>query len=110
MLRRSLVITLPPLERSKRRKEKEMLAEFDRLRPCLLGALCTAALVVSLRNADSVRLGRRCAWPDFAADVVAAEPALPWEPGHFLEAYSENQRMSASSPSTWTGCPRRFST
>jgi len=92
LLSRSLVITLPPLKPAQRRQEKEMLAAFERLRPRLLGALCTA-VSASLANAGKVSLKEAPRMADFAADVAAAEPALPWEPGRFLTAYSENERM-----------------
>ena len=92
LLSRSLVLTLPPLKPAQRRQEKVMLAEFEDLRPRLLGALCTAASA-SLANAGKVKLKEAPRMADFAADVVAAEAALPWEPGRFLEAYAENARM-----------------
>jgi hypothetical protein len=31
---------------------------------------------------------------DFARWVVAAEPALPWEPGGFMEAYTANREAA----------------
>jgi hypothetical protein len=92
LVSRSLFVNLPPLEPEQRREEKEMLAEFELLRPRLLGALCTA-VSASLANAGKVRLKEAPRMADFAADVVAAEPALPWERGRFLAAYAENERM-----------------
>jgi hypothetical protein len=34
---------------------------------------------------------------DFAEWVVAAEPALPWPPGRFMEAYTRNRDEAATS-------------
>ena len=38
-----------------------------------------------------VKLARLPSMADFATWVVAAEPALPWEPGTFLAAYTRNR-------------------
>jgi hypothetical protein len=82
---------LPPIPEEKRRQEREMLAAFEALRPRLLGALCTA-VSTALRRLPEVRLEKHPRMADFAAWVVAAEPALPWEAGRFLAAYDANQR------------------
>jgi hypothetical protein len=86
---RSLVITLAPILPERRRPERDVLAEFERARPRVLGALLDAA-VEALRNVDGVQLNGYPRMADFARWVVAGEPALPWRRGAFLDAMQRN--------------------
>jgi len=49
------------------------------------------AVAMALKNIDAVQLHEMPRMADFAKWVVAAEPALPWNPGEILEAYKENR-------------------
>ena len=60
----------------------------------MLGALCDA-VSTALRRLPEVKLDDPPRMADFAAWVVAAEPALPWKAGQFLAAYAAN-RAAAS--------------
>jgi hypothetical protein len=91
LLSRSLVITLPPIEAEKRLTEREIGAAVAKVRPRILGALYDA-VACALRRLPEVRLASPPRMADFAAWVVAAEPALPWEAGRFLAAYGASQR------------------
>lgn len=84
---RSIVIKLAPIER--RTTERDFRRDVEAALPGALTGLLDA-LVVGLRELDttptpSVRMA------DFARLIAAAEPALPWRKGAFLEAYSANR-------------------
>ena len=90
LLDRAIVLTLPILPDNTRRPEDEIDAEFEKMRPGLLGALLTA-VSCALRNVASVKLAAYPRMADFAKWVTAAEPALPWAAGEFLAAYRANR-------------------
>lgn len=91
LLSRSIALTMPTIEPGKRRTEAGLTAEFERARPRILGALCDA-VSVALRRLPDVHLESPPRMSDFATWIVAAEPALPWEAGRFLEAYAANRK------------------
>ncbi len=93
LLDRSLVLTLQAIPEDQRMTAEEMEQAFQAKRPRLLGAIFDA-VSCGLRNHSSVRLEKLPRMADFAQWVVAAEPALPWEPGAFLEAYAGNRAES----------------
>jgi hypothetical protein len=87
---RSLVIELPPIPPDKKRTEREFYRELESARPQVLGALLDA-VSAALRNLDKVELEELPRMADFAVWLAAAEEALPWEPGAFIEAYAGNR-------------------
>jgi hypothetical protein len=91
LIDRSIIITLPFIRDDKRREEKELWPEFEALRPRILGALCDA-VSCALRNFENTKLDRLPRMADFARWVTAAEPALPWGCGEFMEAYVSNRK------------------
>jgi hypothetical protein len=96
LLDRAIVLELPPMSDHKRRTEQELFARFTEAWPRILAALLDA-LVVGLRNLPSTKLNSPPRMADFATLVVAAEPALPWASGGFLEAYGANRRDAMES-------------
>src|SRR5215213_1019533 len=86
LLDRSVMITLPSIAKDQRRPEKHLWRDFEQARPAILDAVSTA-----LANEGTVTLDGHPRMADFAEWIVAAEPALPWEPGVFLMAYAGNQ-------------------
>ena len=90
LLDRLIHANLPRIPDEERRPEAEFWAEFDRVRPRLYGALLDAA-VCALRNVADVHLDRHPRMADAARWVTAAEPALGWEHGTFLDAYLRNR-------------------
>jgi hypothetical protein len=90
LVSRSVFVTLPPIPESRRRDESTFWAEFEQARPQVLGALLDA-VSIALRNELTVQLDRLPRMADFAKWVVAAEPALPWEPGTFIKVYAGNR-------------------
>jgi hypothetical protein len=91
LLERAIVLRLPTIPDDKRRTEKDLLDEFARAKPLILGALLDA-VATGLKNRGSVRLSRLPRMADFALWVTACEPALGWNEGAFLEAYCANLR------------------
>lgn len=91
---RCLRVLFPePLEDcGKAQDERTLWAEFEAVRPRIFGALLDA-VSCALRRWDEVQGVRLPRMADFARWVLAAEPALPWEPGTFLAVYG-GQRAS----------------
>lgn len=87
LLDRSLIVNLPTIPETQRKREDEFWQEFKKARPFLLGALYDA-IQIALANRNLVVLDKLPRMADFAAWVVAAEPALPWDSGGFIAAYS----------------------
>jgi hypothetical protein len=90
---RSILLTLPRIGDNDYRTESRFWAEFEAARARLLGALLDV-LSMALRQEDKVRLEQPGRMADFATWVVAGEPALPWEAGRFLRAYSANRKSA----------------
>jgi putative DNA primase/helicase len=91
LLSRSLVLSLPPLDSGK--SESEFWREFDGAAPRILGALLDA-MVLGLRDIDSVRATTGIRLIDITRFMTAAEPALGWNVGTFEGAYRKNQLES----------------
>jgi hypothetical protein len=89
MISRSIIITLPVIPGHKRQEEKDLWRGFEAARPRILGALCDA-VSAALANLENTKLSQKPRMADFAKWVTAAESALPWEPGAFMEAYTGN--------------------
>jgi putative DNA primase/helicase len=88
---RAVTIHLRAIAENERRPEDELLADFEKARPRILGALLDA-VSRAIGNIDTVKLDRVPRMADFVKWIVAAEPGLGWEPGAFLTAYGENRR------------------
>jgi hypothetical protein len=91
---RSIIINLPQIDDEDRIPEDELWSKFKKSHPQLLGALCDA-VSEALRNVKNTKLSRYPRMADFVKWVVAAEPALPWNKGKFLEYYENNRNESA---------------
>ena len=59
--------------------------------PAIRSRSTLRCLVAALRNYENVHLDRSPRMADFAKWVVAAEPALPWERGRFMQEYEKNR-------------------
>lgn len=90
LLDRALILYLPSIPEDRRRAEDEMKAEFEQVRPRILGALLDA-VSVALRNIDTVRLANSPRLADFAKWATAAEPGLGLGAGAFHAAYAGNR-------------------
>ena len=90
LMERSLIIHLPLIKETAREPESAFWKRFDTALPGILGGLCDA-LSCAIKNQHSVELARKPRMADFALWVTAAESALEWKPGTFMQAYSANQ-------------------
>ena len=90
LLDRSVLVYLPAIPEDRRLPERNFNSQFEEARPRILGALLD---VVSgaIRNLGTADLSSVPRMADFAEWVCAAESALGWEPGTFLEIYRANR-------------------
>jgi hypothetical protein len=93
LLERSLLLNLPTIPESRRRTEEDHWRAFEEARPRILGALLDV-VSAAMRNLPSVRLDGLPRMADFAKWVAAAESALGWERGAFLQAYRGNVKAA----------------
>jgi hypothetical protein len=90
LLDRSITLTLPVIPDAHRREEDDLWQRFRELQPRVLGALLDA-VAGAMANKGKVRLTSKPRMADFAAWVVAAEPALGWSSGAFMASYLDNR-------------------
>ncbi len=88
---RSLIVNLPGIPDSKRRTEDQLWLEFEAARPRIIGALCDA-VSMALRNANTLSIPALPRMADFASWVMAAESALPWSAGAFLDTFQRSRK------------------
>jgi hypothetical protein len=90
LLDRSLIITLPEIPENKRKAKEVFWEAFEEARPKILGAFLDA-VAVGLARLPETKLDKLPRMADFARWVSAAEPALPWPIGGFMEAYDDSR-------------------
>jgi putative DNA primase/helicase len=93
---RAVTIHLKTITEEQRWPEDEMLPALDRARPEILGALLDA-VSRALRDIGEVKLLRVPRMADFTKWITAAESALGWDAGAFVDAYRENRRDATES-------------
>lgn len=93
LLNRTMMVTLSPPDTY--RTEEEMDSLFESLHPQLLGSLLSV-VAYALKHRHTVQLEHPPRMADFAKWVVAAEPILSWQPGAFMEAFTDNQDNATS--------------
>ncbi len=86
---RSIFVLLESIPEDARRPKKDVMREFERSRPGILGALLTA-LSHGLRTAPEGGLDKLPRMADFAKWATACEGAF-WCPGTFMNAYTANR-------------------
>lgn len=90
LAQRSIVIALSSIDDRQRRDEATFWAEFEQVRPSILGALLDA-VSGALRRLPDTHLARMPRMSDFARWIVAAAPDLGFTPEAFLSAYERNR-------------------
>ncbi len=90
LLDRSLIVTLPHIPEEERKLEAKLWQDFERTRPSILGALFEA-VSGALGTVQDVRLEGLPRMADFAVWATAAESALGWKSGSFLQSYVGNR-------------------
>jgi TubC N-terminal docking domain len=95
LLDRAIIVSVPPLDESKRRLEREFWKDFDHVHPSLLGTLCDAACLalaeVKSLEMPTVRMS------DFALFVARGESKLGLKRRAFINAYEANRREANES-------------
>jgi hypothetical protein len=86
---RSIFLSLQEIPERKRKASQKLMAEFERARPKILGALLTA-LSCGLKNLPAVKIDRLPRMADFAIWSIACELAL-WPAGTFMHAHDANR-------------------
>lgn len=90
LLDRSLLVELPPIGESDRKPEDQLLADFEKARPSLLGVLLDG-VVGGLRNSEALRAKVKTLprMADFALFAAAAMRAWGLKSETFLDGYTE---------------------
>ncbi len=92
---RSLIVTLAPLSAGTRKREADLVEGLTAAAPRILGALLSA-LAAGMAGQRNVVLEDVPRLADFAHFVTAAESALGWPEGAYMETYLANRRDAAS--------------
>lgn len=93
LIDRSVIIHLPAIPPEKRKPEKEVWAEFELIRPSVLGSLLDA-VSHALRNIDMTWLEQLPRMADFALWATAAEEGLGLDAGAFISAFMGNRESA----------------
>jgi hypothetical protein len=91
LLDRALILTLEAIPDANRKLDAEYRAEFERLRPSLMGALFDA-LAGTMATVDAIRLEALPRMADFARWGCAASRALGFAEQEFMDAFAANVR------------------
>jgi hypothetical protein len=89
-LDRSIFIELQHIDDEDRRKEEELIAEFERIRPKLMGYIFDV-LVKAMQIKPKLRLTRLSRMADFTEWGEAISQAIGYQEMSFIEAYQENR-------------------
>ena len=92
LLDRGLIIQLSKISKDKRRENKEIWAEFEKIRPGLLGYIFDI-LVKVLATISSVRLTELVRMADFAKVCETISRCMGNNPNDFINAYDRNIQL-----------------
>jgi len=87
---RAIIVKTSVIPPHKRLPEIELQKAWEAAKPEILGGLYRA-VATALRNLETIQLDSYPRMADFVKFIVAAEPALPWQPRAFLQAYDNNR-------------------
>lgn len=93
LLDRALILEHPRIAAAQRTPERLIWTRFAAAHPRILGALLDV-VAAALRNLPAVELAELPRMADFCEWLVAAAPALGWEPGRFLDTYAANRESA----------------
>ncbi|WP_250121594.1 hypothetical protein [Chroococcidiopsis sp. CCMEE 29] len=93
LLDRAVLLYLPPIEATKQRPYRQICAQYEELRPYVLGALLDA-VSQALQRLPHLKLEQLPRMADFTTWVVAASPGLGLDPETFLKAYHNNREIT----------------
>jgi hypothetical protein len=92
---RALIVAMSPIPEDHRCSEAELQRGFQADAPQILGGLLDV-MCGALRNTETVDVQRLPRMADFVQKVAAAEHALGWPSGSFLEIYGEGRTNAAA--------------
>jgi hypothetical protein len=92
LLDRSLIIQLERIPRERRRKETELMAELDGIKPALLGYILDVLARVISRKGE-VRLAEHPRMADFAEYGELIARCMGYKEGEFTRAYFDNIKL-----------------
>ena len=93
---RAMMVNLEAIPEDKRKPEKDIWAEFKKIKPQILGGIFDA-VSGALRNQDSISFDSLPRMADFALWASAAEKDSTWtDKGTFLRYYEENRNAAIS--------------
>lgn len=93
LLDRAILIYLPTMPAARQRSCRQVWAEYEDLRPRILGALLDA-VSQALQRLPDLRLEQLPRMADFTMWVVAASSGLGMDPETFLSAYQSNREVT----------------
>ncbi len=96
LLDRTILIELPVLPESKRRREGSLDHDFTQSRPLILGAIFDA-VATGLGRFSTLEIKNLPRMADFAVWVEACGPGLGWEEEEFLNIYRQNRDSTTDS-------------
>ena len=91
---RAIALTLPAIDEEERIPEQEFWKRFELEGAASILGVLFDGVSSALKRRDTISLSNLPRMADFAVWVEAASPALGWEPGGFLRAYSSNALKS----------------
>lgn len=91
---RAVLVELDPISGEQRKTEAEVYGAVAEQQPVLLGALLNVLVAVLQR--PGLRPTRLPRMADAALTVIAAEPALGWPEGTFIDLMDDNEGENAS--------------
>lgn len=95
LLDRAVMVSLPSISDKQRKTERDLNAVFEEAHPRLLGALLDV-VASALERLPYVRQDKHPRMADFAEWVTAAESALGWESGAFMDVYTRNRAKAVA--------------
>lgn len=93
LLDRAILLYLPTMTAAKQRPCRQVWAQYEELRPRVLGALLDA-VSMALQRLPHLRLEQLPRMADFTMWVVAASPGLGLDSETFLTAYRGNREVT----------------
>jgi hypothetical protein len=93
LIDRTIALTLPSIPPDRRIAEATLWQNFDTASPSLFGHMLDV-LVVAMRRRPLVELREKPRMADFALFGTAAEQALGWDEGGFMQAFNANQHAA----------------
>lgn len=92
LLDRMVILSLPAIK--EHQEEVVFWAEFETVRPLILGALLSG-VSAALRNIHTVKLEKKPRMADFAVWASAAECELGFRAGELIDAYTGNRKEAS---------------